>query len=299
MAVSGGEYRSGYAALAGRSNVGKSTLLNAIVGEKIAIVTPVPQTTRRRVLGIRTDSDAQLILVDSPGLHQPTRLLNQRMVEVARRAMAQAEVIIAVVEAGPELSRADREFLAEVKSFACPLVVAINKIDLMPRTALIPLTIRCADLMPGAEIVPVSALTGENVAELIATVKRLLPPGPQLMAAEEATDQTERMLAEEIVREKLFFKLHQEIPVSTAVRVESFQEVPDRNLVRIAVVIIVERESHKGIVIGAGGAQLKAIGQEARLELEQLLGRRVFLQSHVRVEKNWTRDPRRLDELGL
>jgi GTPase len=299
MASGGAEHRAGYVVLCGRSNVGKSTLLNRLVGEKVAIVTPRPQTTRRRILGIRTDPDAQLILVDTPGLHEATRLLNRRMVDVARAAMAEGDVVAVLVEAGPRLAAEDRELLAEVCKLGRPTTVVINKIDLVARTMLIPLAQECLGLAPEAEIVPVSALSGENVAELVATLKRMLPPGPALMPEDQYTDQSERLLVEEAIREKIFLAMRQEIPFSTAVKVEQFTEVEDRNLVRISAIIIVDRDAHKGMMIGAGGQRLKQIGQSARLDIEQRLGRRVFLELHVKVEKNWTRDPRRLSEFGL
>jgi GTP-binding protein Era len=265
----------------------------------VAIVTPRPQTTRRTILGIRTDPDAQLILVDTPGLHEATRLLNRRMVEVARAAMAEGDVVAVLVEAGARLAAEDRELLAEVRKLGRPTAVVINKIDLVARTMLIPLAQECLGLAPEAEIVPVSALSGENVAELVATLKRMLPAGPALMPEDQYTDQTERLIVEEAIREKIFLAMRQEIPFSTAVKVEQFTEVEDRNLVRISAIIIVDRDAHKGMMIGAGGQRLKQIGQSARLDIEQRLGRRVFLELHVKVEKNWTRDPRRLSELGL
>ncbi len=299
MANGGAEHRAGYVVLCGCSNVGKSTLLNRLVGEKVAIVTPRPQTTRRRILGIRTDPDAQLILIDTPGLHEASRLLNRRMVEVARAAMAEADVVAALVQAGEQLNPDDRELLAEVRQLGHPAAVVINKIDLLPRPLLIPLTQECLRMVPEAEIVPVSALSGENVDELLITLKRMLPAGPALMPEDQYTDQTERLIVEEVIREKIFLAMRQEIPFSTAVKVEQFTEVEDRNLVRIAALIIVDREPHKGMIIGAGGQRLKQIGQDARLDIEERLGKRVFLELHVKVEKNWTRDPRRLSELGL
>jgi len=299
MASGGVEYRAGYVVLCGRSNVGKSTLLNRMVGEKVAIVTPRPQTTRRRIVGIRTDPDAQLIMVDTPGLHEATRLLNRRMVEIARASMTQGDVLAVVVDAADHLNPRDRDLLAEVRKLGQPTVVIINKIDLVARPRLIPLAEQCLSLVPDAEIVPVSALTGENVAELSAVLKRMIPAGPALMPEDQYTDQTQRALVEEIIREKIFLAMRQEIPFSTAVTVEQFIEVEDRNLVRIFATIIVDRDSHKGMMIGTGGQRLKQIGQSARLELERQLGRRVYLELNVKVEKNWTSDPRRLTELGL
>lgn len=285
--------------LAGRTNVGKSTLLNRLVGRKVAAVTPRPQTTRRRIVGIRTDERAQMILIDTPGLHQPRAAMNRRMVDTARRCLAEGEVIAAVIAANAPLGDEDRGLLETVAALARPAVVAVNKIDLAARERLMPLIKSAHELIPKAEIVPVSALTGENLDELVRVIAALLPESPPLMPGDEYTDQTERMLAEEIIREKIFLAMREEIPFSTAVQVEDFKEETERNLAKIRALIIVERESHKGMVIGAGGRQLKSIGMAARLELEEMLGRRIFLELHVKVEKGWTGDPRRLKELGL
>jgi GTP-binding protein Era len=293
------DHRAGFVAIGGRTNVGKSTLLNQIVGQKVAIVTPKPQTTRRRIVGIRTDKDAQIILIDAPGLHEARRPLNRRMVEIARRSLAEGEVILAMVEARGDLKPDDRAFLEETAQLGRPTAVAINKIDRCAREELMRLVGQVHEAIPAAEIVPISARTGENLDELLRVLKRLLPAGPPLMPAEEYTDQTERMIAEEIVREKIFLAMGQEIPFSTAVVTEGFSEEPERGLVRISALIIVERESHKGMIIGAGGRKLKEIGTNARLELEEILGRRIFLELHVKVERGWTADPRKLKELGF
>jgi len=293
------QFRVGLVGLGGRSNVGKSTLLNLLVGYKVAIVTPLPQTTRRRILGIRNDPDAQLILIDMPGIHESRKLLNQRMVGRARACLKEGDVVVGVIQAAQRLGAGDRQFLAEFRELRQPKIVAINKIDLVPRPLLIPLAEQCVSLVPGAEIVPVSALTGENVEELVSTIKAVLPIGPALMPADQYTDQSERMLAEEVILEKIFFAMREEVPFSTAVKVEDFSAAPERKLLRISAAIIVERESHKGMMIGAGGQRLKEIGQSARLDLERLFESRIFLELVVKVEKNWTRDPRKIEELGL
>jgi GTPase len=293
------EHRAGFVALGGRSNVGKSTLLNRIVGQKVAIVTPRPQTTRRRILGIRNDPDAQIVLIDTPGLHESSKELNRMMVDVARRALAEAEVVLGVIAAGRSIDPEDRATLHELATLKAPMIIVINKVDLVPRPELLPLIEQLHNEFPASEIVPVSALRGENVDELIATIKRMLPVGPSLMPEDEYTDQTERMIAEEAVREKIFLAMRQEIPFSTAVRVETFVDEPERKLKRIAVVIVVERESHKGMLIGAGGRTLKKIGTAARLELEEVFETRVFLEMRVKVEPGWTRDPRKVAEYGL
>ncbi len=293
------EHRAGFVVLGGRSNVGKSTLLNRIVGQKVAIVTPRPQTTRRRILGIRNDPDAQLLIIDTPGVHDSSRELNRRMVDIARRAFAEGEIVLGVIAAGETIDPEDRAMLRELSALKAPLVIVINKVDLLPRERLLPLMEQLHREFPECELVPVSALRGENVDELIATIKRMLPVGPSLLPEDEYTDQTERMIAEEVVREKIFLAMRQEIPFSTAVRVEKFADDPERKLKSIAVLIIVERDSHKGMLIGAGGRMLKQIGTAARLELEELFGTRVFLEMLVKVEPGWTKDPRKVAEYGL
>jgi GTP-binding protein Era len=292
-------HRAGFVTIAGRTNVGKSTLLNRLVGQKVAIVTPKPQTTRRRIVGIRTDATSQTILIDTPGLHDARRPLNRRMVDTARRCLAEGEVIAAVIEAGGIPRREEREFLADLVRLERPVVIAINKIDLVGRERLLPIADEAQRILPAAEIVPVSALTGENLDELVRVIAAMLPESPPLMPGDEYTDQTERMLAAEIVREKIFLAMRQEIPFSTAVMVETFVDDDAAKLAKIAALIVVERESHKGMMIGAGGRMLKEIGTGARLELEQLFGRRVFLELRVKVERGWTADPRKLKELGL
>jgi len=293
------DYRAGFVALGGRSNVGKSTLLNRLVGHKVAIVTPRPQTTRARILGVRTDRDAQFLILDTPGIHDSPKELNRRMVDNARRALSEGEVVLGVVEAAGKLDSRDRAALNELAKLGAPLVIVINKVDTQPRENLLPLIEEIHREFPACEIVPVSALRGENIEELVATVKAMLPKSPALMPEDEYTDQTERMIAAEVIREKIFLKMRQEIPFSSAVRIESFVEETERNLKRISAVIVIERESHKGMLIGAGGRTLKEIGTAARHELEELLGARVFLEMLVRVEPNWTRDPRKMSEFGL
>jgi len=285
------EHRAGIVVLGGRSNVGKSTLLNRVVGQKVAIVTPRPQTTRRRIVGIRTDPDAQLLLIDTPGIHDSSKELNRRMVEVARRALTEGQVVLGVIAA-------DRAVLQQLATLKARLIIVINKLDLVPRPQLLPLIEELHGDFPDAEIVPVSALRGDNLEELIETIKQMLPLGPALMPEDQYTDQTERMIAEELVREKIFLAMRQEIPFSTAVRVEKFVDQPARRLKSISVLVIVERDSHKAMLIGARGRTLKQIGTAARLELENIFETRVFLTMVVKVEPGWTRDPRRVAEYG-
>jgi len=293
------EHRAGFVVLGGRSNVGKSTLVNRMVGHKVAIVTPKPQTTRRKVLGIRSDADAQIIFIDTPGIHESPKLLNRRMVQTARQSLADAEVVMGVIEAADRISAEDQVFIEELRGLQRPKLLVVNKIDLIQRARMLPMLEECTRELPGVEIIPVSAKTGENLEELLRVLKSMLPASPALMSEEEYTDQTERALAEEIIREKLFLKLEREIPFSTAVIVEAFSEDAEKKLIRISATIIVERDSHKGIVIGAGGRMIKDIGTAARLELEEIFGWKVFLELTVKVERDWTRNPRKLQELGL
>ena len=292
------EHRAGFVVLGGRSNVGKSTLLNRVVGQKVAIVTPRPQTTRRRIVGIRTDPDAQLLLIDTPGIHDSSKELNRRMVEVARRALTEGQVVLGVIAAGESIDPADRAVLQQLATLKARLIIVINKLDLVPRPQLLPLIEELHGDFPDAEIVPVSALRGDNLEELIETIKQMLPLGPALMPEDQYTDQTERMIAEELVREKVFLAMRQEIPFSTAVRVEKFVDQPERRLKSISVLVIVERDSHKAMLIGARGRTLKQIGTAARLALENIFETRVFLTMVVKVEPGWTRDPRRVAEYG-
>lgn len=291
-------YRAGVVTVAGRPNVGKSTLVNRIVGLKVSIVSPRAQTTRRRVAGVRSDPDAQIVLLDTPGLGAAHRALERRMVDTARRCLSEADAVAALVAAAPALSAEDEALLAELRAVKPPGIVIINKIDLVPSRKLLPLAAQCSALAPEAEIVPVSALTGENLDELVKAMKALLPERPALMPQDEYTDQTQRAIVEELIREKILLQMRDEIPFSAAVKVEQWTEDVPKRLVKIHAVVLVERDSQKAMVIGAGGQRLKAIGTAARLETEQLLGTRVYLELLVKTERNWTRDPRKVAELG-
>ena len=292
-------HRTGYAAIVGRPNVGKSTLLNALVGAKVAIVTPKPQTTRNRIAGIRTLPQGQVVFLDTPGIHEARSLLNRRMVEVARRALEEADETVLVVDATAGVTAGDRVLAASLAEAPAVAIVVLNKIDRVAKPALLPQMGMLGELLPGREVIPVSARTGEGVPTVLEAVVRALPEGAPLHPEDEYTTETERFLAQEIVREQLFRELEREVPYGTAVEIEEFADQPDRDLTLIRATILVERVSHKGMVIGAGGQRLREIGRRARLELEALLGKRVFLELFVRVEPGWARSPRRLAELGL
>ncbi len=298
-----GVHRAGFAALVGRPNVGKSTLLNRLLGQKVAIVSPKPQTTRGRILGIVTRPDAQVALLDTPGLHTAKGGLNARMVQQALQTLQDADVALFLIEAGPPaIDAATRKALDQVKAAKKPTLLVINKIDEVPRAQLLPLIARWKDLHDWTEVYPLSALKGENVEGLVDAVVKHLPEAPAMFPPEQWTDVEERDLCAELVREQILRQTSQEVPYSTAVVVEQFdeseREVGPRGLVRITATVLVERDSQKAIVIGKGGARLKEIGTRARGEMERLLGAKVFLQLHVRVEPGWTQTERGLRRAG-
>jgi GTP-binding protein Era len=292
-------HRSGFVAIVGRPNVGKSTLLNTILGRKIAAVTPKPQTTRRRLLGIKTLPAAQILFVDTPGVHRARDLLNRRMVERALQSMPESDALVWVVDARRDLNADDRDIAAALPGPPRPVVVALNKIDRRAKAALLPQIGTIAALVPDRPIVPISALTGENVETLLAAVVALLPEGPRLYPPDELTDATERDIVAEIVREKVMLETREEIPYAVAVTIDAFALTPEARLTVIKATIHVARESHKPILIGAHGKRLKAIGQAARADIEALLGTRVFLELFVRVQAGWTSRLAQLREFGL
>jgi GTP-binding protein Era len=291
------DFKCGYVALIGVPNVGKSTLLNRLVGEKLAITSPKPQTTRHRLLGILNKPGAQLLFLDTPGIRAPKGALNQALVQAALAALGEADVVVWLVEPRPPDPQ-DRGLLPHLQKLSQPLVVAINKIDLMSKPELLPLMAAYHELFPASPIVPVSALLGDGLPELLQEIVKLLPAGPPLYPEEQLTEQQERFLAAERIRERLLHHTGQEIPYAVAVVLEEFDERERPRLVRIRAVIYVERESQKGIVIGKGGKLLKTIGSEARAGIEALLGSQVFLELRVKVWKNWRRDPKAIRILG-
>jgi GTP-binding protein Era len=289
--------RAGFATLVGRPNVGKSTLLNRLVGAKLAAVSAKPQTTRNRIVGILTRADAQVVFVDTPGIHDGGTPLSSRMVATARQSLGDADVALLVLDARAGIGPLDRAVAAEVR--ARRALVALNKIDLVARPALLPLCAEAAEIVPGAEIVPVSAKTGDNLEHLLDLAVAALPVGPVLYPADQISEQSERFLAAEIIREKIIDQTRDEIPYTTAVLIDAFREEPARNLLVIDATVLVERPTQKGILIGERGRRIRDIGQAARLELEAIFGCRMFLDLHVKVQHDWRNDPRVLRELGL
>ena len=303
-------FRAGFVAIVGRPNVGKSTLLNRVLGEKIAIVSPRPQTTRTRVLGVWNGADAQLAFFDTPGLHRAKGPLNARMVEVALSTLSEVDVVLLLIEAGTgpggrvEVGEATRWAIEQVAKSGKPAVLGINKMDRAPREALLPLIAAYKDLHSWTEVVPFSALDGENVDDLLDTLSKLVPESEQpLFPPDVMTDQAERQIAAEYVREQAMLRLREEVPYSVAVEIEEFDEAERESgkhgLVRISALIHVERDSQKGIVIGKRGAMLKEIGQGAREGLERLLGCKVFLALRVKVDERWSERAESLNRFGL
>ena len=291
-------FKSGFISILGRPNVGKSTLFNRILGEKMAIVSKIPQTTRNRILGIKHLEGGQLIFLDTPGIHKGKTELNQRMSRTAIASGRDADVLLFMTEVPSPSVEKDRELIGSFRRSGGIPVLAINKIDLVKKESLLPLIDQYQRLHPFRAIVPVSAMTGEGVDALITEILRHLPESPPYYPDDMVTDQTERFLVSEIIREKLIDHCYQEIPYATAVTIDEFKEQTERNLVLIKATVHVERDSQKKIVIGKGGQRLKKVGQDARREIEGLLEKRVFLELWVNVEKNWTRDPRALNRLG-
>jgi GTP-binding protein Era len=285
--------KAGFAALVGRPNVGKSTLLNQLLGQKLAIVSPKPQTTRGRILGVVTRPEVQVALLDTPGLHTAKGGLNARMVKSALQTLADADVAVFLIEAGtPAVDSATHKALEQVKAAHKPTLLVVNKIDQIQKMMLLPLIERWKTLHDWSEIYPLSALKGENVPGLIDAIARHLPEGEAMFPADQWTDASEREIVSELIREQLLRQLDQEVPYSAAVLIENFDEaersVGPKGLVRVQATIILERDSQKAIVIGKGGSRLKEIGTKARIEMERLLGAKVFLELHVRVEPGWT-----------
>ncbi len=292
------KFRSGFVSIVGRPNVGKSTLLNALLGQKIAIATNKPQTTRNRILGIHTRDTCQILFLDTPGIHRAKGRLNQYMVDQALASCKDVDVVLFLVEATDQPGGGDEYILELLSRGRVPVILGLNKSDLVEKTALLPLIAAYAERFDFAGIVPLSGVTGDGIKELIAVVEERLPEGPLYYPEDMITDQPERFIVAEMIREQLLKQTHDEVPYGVAVAVERFTEKPEKKLVVVEAVIHVEREAHKRIVIGKDGSRLRAIGQAARYDIERMLGSRVFLELFVRVEKNWTQSGRLLKEFG-
>ena len=289
--------RSGFVTLIGRPNCGKSTLVNQLVGEKISIVTDKPQTTRNVIRGIVTRPEGQLVLVDTPGVHKPIHRMNSLMMKAVRDAISDVDVLALMVDASQRFGKGDQFALELVAPLSPTKVLILNKIDTIKKPDLLPLIDMYSKLAKFEEIVPISALSGENIETLVKVLFQLLPKGPPLYPEDQLTDRQERSIAAEMIREKLINLTEEELPYSMAVSVDRFEE--SEAICRIYATIHVERETQKGIVIGKAGRLLKEAGIAARQDLEKLLGRQVYLELHVKVTADWREDDEALRNFGV
>jgi len=291
-------FKSGFVGIIGKPNVGKSTLLNYIIGEKVAITTYKPQTTRNKIMGIKNTDRGQIIFLDTPGIHKAKTPLNKYMVKEAVSTFADVDILLFIVEANAPFGEDDSIIIKSLQNIQVPVILLINKIDLVEKDKLLPLIDELRQLYPFKEIIPLSALKGYSVDTLLDVIWNILPEGPEYFPDDMFTDSSERFLAAEIIREKVMLLTHQEIPYSTAVLLESFKEDERKNLIHMRATINVEKNSQKGIIIGKKGSMLKEIGTQARLEMEKFFGTKIYLELFVKVKKDWTRDERTLKEFG-
>jgi len=292
--------KAGFVSLIGRPNAGKSTLLNRFVGQKVAIVSDKPQTTRHRITGVRNGPGSQIVFIDTPGIHKPLHRMNRRMVDAATDTLREADVVVLVVDASVRPGSGDDFVLDLLTRAGTPAILAMNKIDRVQKPRLLPLMQHYAAALPFKAIVPISALTGDGQADLEREIVAALPEGAALYPEEYLTDQTERQLAAELVREKVLAHTRDELPFTTAVTIDRFEEPAEPGgLTKIFASILVDHASQKPIVVGKGGEMIKRIGTEARHDLEQMLQGRVYLDLHVKVREDWRDDERLLDEMGL
>ena len=289
-------FRSGFITIVGRPNVGKSTLLNVIVGEKIAAVSQKPNTTRNRIVGVKTLPDSQLVFLDTPGIHKARGGLGKAMVQTAMNTIGEADVILMIIEVDDPFGRGDRFIIDGLPK---PSILVINKIDTVKKSRILDIIARSQRLEGRfLEVIPISALKADGIDDLVNTVKNYLPQGPKYFPDDMITDQPERFLVAELIREKIFNLMRQEIPYKTAVVIEDFQDVPERNLVRISALIYVERNNHKGMIVGGKGQMLKEIGSLARIDIERILGANAYLELWVKVKEMWTQRKELVREFG-
>jgi GTP-binding protein Era len=304
MELDGKPIRSGMVAIVGPPNAGKSTLMNGLLEQKISIVSPKPQTTRNRILGIINDEGYQIVLLDTPGLHKAREPLNQEMVRIALDSLHEVDAVIYMIDVSlplPDKLKEEKgqELAGHMEQVRCPVILVLNKVDLLNKEKLLTMIQVYDELFPFHAIIPMSALHGDGNDRLLAELLAVLPYGPRYYPEDIPTDASERFLVAEIIREKVFLLTGEEVPYSTAVLIESFKEDPDKGLITIHAAIVLERESQKGIVIGKGGLKLKSIGTAARKDIEKLLDQKVLLKLWVKVRKNWSRDEKFLKELGF
>ncbi|ALS21316.1 MULTISPECIES: GTPase Era [Paenibacillus] len=292
------KFKSGFVAIIGRPNVGKSTLMNQVIGQKIAIMSDKPQTTRNKIHGVYTTDEAQIVFLDTPGIHKSQSKLGDYMVKAAESALSEVDAILFLVDVAEGLGGGDRYIIEQLKKVKTPVLLVMNKIDQVHPEALLPVITTYKDLYPFAEIVPISAMHGNNVSTLLDQVIKYLPEGPQYYPADQVTDHPEQFVCAELIREKILHLTREEVPHSIAVSIEDMK-LEENGVVHISAVIYVERDSQKGIIIGKKGALLKEVGQKARADIEALLGSKTFLELWVKVKKDWRNQERVLRDLGF
>ncbi|ACT00892.1 GTPase Era [Paenibacillus sp. JDR-2] len=292
------KFRSGFVAIIGRPNVGKSTLMNHLIGQKIAIMSDKPQTTRNKIHGVYTTDTSQIVFLDTPGIHKPQSKLGDYMMKTAEGALKEVEAVLFLIDVADGLGGGDRFIIEQLKKVDTPVFLVMNKIDKVQPEQLLSTITQYKDLYPFAEIVPISALQGNNVETLLAQLQKYLPEGPQYYPADQVTDHPEQFVVSELIREKILHMTREEIPHSIAVGIEDMK-VQENGVVYIGAVIFVERDSQKGIIIGKKGALLKEVGKQARRDIEALLGSRTFLELWVKVKKDWRNQERVLKDFGF
>lgn len=292
-------HRSGFISIIGRPNVGKSTFLNRVIGQKIAIMSDKPQTTRNKVQGVLTLEDSQLIFIDTPGIHKPKHRLGDFMMKVAQNTLKEVDLILFMVNAQEGYGRGEEFIIEKLQNVKTPVFLVINKIDLIHPDKLFELIDSYKEKFNFAEIVPISALEGNNIEKLLEQIKEKMPEGPQFYPADQVTDHPERFIVSELIREKALHLTREEIPHSTAVVIEKMERQSEKDMVHVMATIIVERDSQKGIIIGKQGSMLKEIGKRARLDIENLLGSKVFLELWVKVQKDWRNKASHLRDYGF
>jgi GTP-binding protein Era len=292
-------YKSGFVSIIGRPNVGKSTFLNRVIGQKIAIMSDKPQTTRNKIQGVYTQDDAQIVFIDTPGIHKPKHKLGDFMMKVAQNTLKEVDLVLFMINAKEGLGKGDEFIIEKLKETSTPVYLVINKIDEVHPDDLLPLMETYKALYPFKEIVPISALQGNNVEVLLEQIKQFLPEGPQYYPADQVTDHPERFIVAELIREKVLHLTREEVPHSIAVAIDSMKKRENKDMVDIQATVVVERDSQKGIVIGKQGKVLKEVGQKARVDIEALLGSKVFLELWVKVQKDWRNKQSQLRDFGF
>jgi GTPase len=292
-------FKSGFISIIGRPNVGKSTFLNRVIGQKIAIMSDKPQTTRNKVQGVLTTDQSQMIFIDTPGIHKPKHKLGDFMMKIAQNTLKEVDIILFMVNVEEGLGKGDQFIIEKLKGVKTPVFLILNKIDLIHPDALLPIIQQYNELYPFAATVPVSALEGNNVGHLLELIQENLPEGPQFYPADQITDHPERFIVSELIREKVLHLTREEIPHSLAVVIDKMERKDDKNLIDVMATIIVERDSQKGIIIGKQGSMLKEVGKRARMDIENLLGSKVYLELWVKVQKDWRNRASNLRDFGF